>query len=72
MSAKKQQAELAAKAVAMCEDVFSKEVISDEEWTEIQTLCALAVELIKKSSPSVVRDAGRTVEIRFLERNKGG
>ncbi len=71
MSAKKQQSDLAERSAAMCEEVFNKEVISYEEWTAIQTLCALAVELIKTSSPSVVREAGRTVEIRFLERNKG-
>ncbi len=68
MSAKQDQARLAESATAMCQDVFSKEELTEDDWIDIQTLCAIAVELIKKSSPSVVRDAGRTVEIRFLER----
>ncbi len=68
MSAKQDQARLAESAMAMCQDVFSKEDLTEDDWIDIQTLCAIAVELIKKSSPSAVRDAGRTVEIRFLER----
>lgn len=48
-----------------CEVVFSQETISADDMIEIETLRAIAIELIKKAPPSVVRDAGRTVELRF-------
>lgn len=65
MSAKTEQKLLAERYAIRCNEIFSKEVIDEEESVELQTLCALAIELIKHSSPSVVREAGRTVEIRY-------
>lgn len=70
MSAKKQQAELAKKVTAMCEEIFAKEHLSEEDRVDIETLCAMAIELIKHSAPSVVRKAGMNVELRFRLRDK--
>jgi len=38
--------------------------MSEGDKEEIQTLCAIAIELIKSSSPSKLREAARIVEIR--------
>ena len=70
MSAKKQQAELAQQTADMCEEIFSKEHLSPEDRIDIESLCAMAIELIKHSAPSVVRKAGMNVELRFRLRDK--
>lgn len=64
MSAKRQRTELAEHYAAACNRIFASDVISADDRVEIETLCALAIELIKNASPSVVREAGRVVEIR--------
>lgn len=64
MSAKKQQQQLAEYFVGMCNKVFSKEIIEPHERVEIETLCAIAIELIKSASPYRLREAARIVEIR--------
>lgn len=40
----------------------------DDERAELETFCAIALELMKTSSPSRLREAARTVEIRSLVR----
>lgn len=65
MSAKKQQQQLAEYFVDMCNQVFSKETMEPHERVEIETLCAIAIELIKSASPYRLREAARIVEIRF-------
>lgn len=64
MSAKRQRSELAEHYAAECQRIFASDVISAEDRVEIETLCALAIELIKHAAPSVVREAGMVVEIR--------
>ena len=64
MNAKQQRTELAEHYAAECNRIFSSDVISADDRIEIETLCALAIELIKNAAPSVVREAGRVVEIR--------
>lgn len=64
MSAKRQRTELAEYYADQCNRIFSSDVISVDDRVEIETLCALAIELIKNAAPSVVREAGRVVEIR--------
>ena len=64
MSAKQQQADLADHYARRCKEIFGKDAIVEDERIEIETLCAIAIELVKNSAPSVVREAGRIVEIR--------
>lgn len=65
MSAKQQQHDLATHYADRCNEIFSKDAITEDELVEIETLCAIAIELIKNASASVVREAGRIVEIRY-------
>ncbi len=64
MSAIEEQRRLAEHYADLCKEVFSKETMNESDKIEIQTLCAIAIELIKLSSPSKLREAGRIVEIR--------
>jgi hypothetical protein len=38
----------------------------DEERAEIETFIAVAIEIMKKTNPSKLRDAARVVELRYL------
>lgn len=40
----------------------------DDERAELETFCAIALEVMKSASPSRLREAARTVEIRSLVR----
>jgi len=42
----------------------------DDERAELETFCAIALETMKLSSPSRLREAARTVEIRGLVRDE--
>ena len=64
MSAINEQRQLAEHYADVCKEIFAKESISESDKEEIQTLCAIAIELIKSSSPSKLREAARIVEIR--------
>lgn len=64
MSAINEQRQLAEHYADVCKEIFAKEAMSDSDKEEIQTLCAIAIELIKSSSPSKLRDAARIVDIR--------
>ena len=64
MSAINEQRKLAEHYADSCKEIFAKEAISESDKEEIQTLCAIAIELIKSSSPSKLREASRIVEIR--------
>ena len=66
MSANKQQSNLTIHWADRCKEIFVKDDISPDERIEIETLCALAVELIRSASPYRLREAGRNVEIRYL------
>ena len=66
MSAINEQRQLAEHYADVCKEVFAKEAMSDSDKEEIQTLCAIAIELIKSSSPSKLRESARIVEIRYL------
>ena len=64
MSAIQDQIDTAIHLADRCKEIFSKEAMSDSDKEEIQTLCAISIELIKSSSPSKLREAARIVEIR--------
>ena len=64
MSAINEQRKLAEHYAYVCKEIFAKEAISESDKEEIQTLCAIAIELIKSSSPSKLRESARIVEIR--------
>jgi len=64
LSAINEQRQLAEHYAYVCKEIFAKEAMSDGDKEEIQTLCAIAIELIKSSSPSKLREAARIVEIR--------
>ena len=66
MSALKEQIETAIHWADRCKDILSKDVIEPDERIELETLCAIAIELIKSASPSKLREAGRIVELRNL------
>lgn len=69
MSALKEQIETAIHWADRCKYILSKDVIEPDERVEMETLCAIAIELIKSASPSKLREAGRIVELRNLARN---
>ena len=64
MSAINEQRQLAEHYADVCKEIFAKESMSESDKEEIQTLCAIAIELIKFSSPRKLREAARMVEIR--------
>lgn len=70
MSAKKEQAELATKNADLCNRVFNEGICTDEDWIDIQTLCAIGIELIKSASAYKLREAGRNVGIRYWNKDK--
>lgn len=41
----------------------------EEERAELETFCAIALELMKTATPSRLRDAARLVEMRFYVKN---
>jgi len=65
MTAIKEQIDAAIHWADRCKTILGKEAITQEERAELETLCAIAVELIKSASPSKLREAGRIVEIRY-------
>jgi hypothetical protein len=69
MSALKQQIQTAIHWADRCKLILSKDDFSPDERVELETLCAIAIELIKSASPSKLREAGRIVELRNLARN---
>jgi len=66
MSALKEQIQTAIHWADRCKDILSKDVIETDERVELETLCAIAIELIKSASPSKLRETGRIVELRNL------
>lgn len=68
MSALKEQVNTAIHWADRCKAILSKDDITPDERVELETLCAIAIELIKSASPSKLREAGRTVELRDLAR----
>jgi len=64
MSAIKDQIDTAIHWAGRCKVILSKDDITQDERVELETLCAIAIELIKSSSPSKLREASRIVEIR--------
>jgi len=66
MSSIKEQIETVIYWADRCKYILSKEVIEPDERVELETLCAIAIELIKSASPSKLREAGRIVELRNL------
>ncbi len=44
--------------------LLDKDEIIEEIRIDVETLCAIAIELIKHAAPGVVREAGRIIEIR--------
>ena len=69
MSALKEQIETAIHWADRCKEILGKDVIEPDERIELETLCAIAIELIKSASPSKLREASRIVELRNLARN---
>lgn len=49
MNAKQQQADLANHYSIRCAEIFAKEVMPADDRIEIETLCAIAIELIKNA-----------------------
>jgi hypothetical protein len=70
MSAIKNQINTAIHWADRCKEILSKDDIAPDERVELETLCAIAIELIKSASPSKLRDAGRIVEIRYRIKNE--
>jgi len=66
MGALKEQIETVIYWADRCKYILSKDVIEPDERVELETLCAIAIELIKSASPSKLREAGRIVELRNL------
>ena len=68
MGALRDQVDTAILWADRCKDILSKDVIDPDERIELETLCAIAIELIKSASPSKLREAGRIVELRNLSK----
>lgn len=65
MSALKEQVNTAIHWADRCKSILSKDDITPDERVELETLCAIAIELIKSASPYKLREAGRIVELRY-------
>lgn len=65
MSALREQIDTAIHWAERCKAILGKDMITPEERIELETLCAIAIELIKSASPSKLREAGRIVELRY-------
>ena len=70
MSAIKEQSDLASFWAGRCKAIFGKKQIDAEERIEIETLCAIAIELMKSATPSKLREAARNVELRHYLRDR--
>lgn len=68
MSALKEQLDTAIHWADRCKSILSKDDITPDERVELETLCALSIELIKSASPYKLREAVRIVELRNLAR----
>ena len=68
MSALKEQIQTAIHWADRCKSILGKDDITPDERVELETLCAIVIELIKSASPSKLREAGRVVELRNLAR----
>lgn len=69
MSALKEQIDTAIYWADRCKLILSKDDITPDERVELETLAAIAIELIKSASPSKLRDARRIVELRYRMKN---
>jgi len=65
VSAINEQRKLSEHYADVCKEIFGKEDITPDERIEVETLCALGIELIKSESSYKLREAGRLVELRF-------
>jgi len=65
MSAIKDQIDTAIHWADRCKSILSKDDITQDDRIELETLCAIAIELIKSASPRKLREAGRIVELRY-------
>lgn len=70
MTAIKDQIATAIHCADRCKEILSKDEIAPDERVELETLCSIAIELIKSASPSKLRDAGRIVELRYRMKNE--
>jgi len=68
MSALKDQIDTAIHLADRCKSILSKNAITPDERVELETLAAIAIQLIKTASPYKLPQAGRIVELRNLAR----
>jgi hypothetical protein len=64
---------LVEKAAALKDERLKQSIAAligwgDEERAELETFCAIGLELMADATPSRIREAARKVEIRFLTR----
>jgi hypothetical protein len=65
-----------ASKVSVMKDVRLQQCVTeligwgDDERAELETFCAIALELMKDATPSRVREAARRVELRYLLKDK--
>lgn len=68
--------EYVAESIVKLKDERLKECVAtligwgDEDRAELETFCAIALEVMRKSPPSRLREAARLVEIRYLLKEK--
>lgn len=65
MSALKEQIDTAIHWADRCKVILGKDDITPAERVELETLCSIAIELIKSATPSKLRAAGMNVELRY-------
>lgn len=68
MRSKKAQRILMDKHEAMINRVFHNEKCSQRDYIELQTFCAVAIEVMRKCDPALLAEAATTVEARGLTR----
>lgn len=54
---------------AMINRVFRSEKCSQRDYIELQTFCAIAIEVMRKCDPALLKEAATTVEARDLTRD---
>ncbi len=66
MRASKEQKKLMDKQETMLNRVFQQKACSVKDYDDLQTFCAIAIEVMRKCEPALLREAATTVEARDL------
>lgn len=70
MSAIKEKQDLISNTADDLARIFNSPEVSEADWVNLLTYCALCIELMKSATPSKLREAARNVELRHYLRDR--